>query len=255
MAYFILSGLIGYLVADLFFAGLVLAISLFLSIFIFFFGDRLILAAINARGALVSRDLWRRANNMSARLGLGTIYLYSAPFLNPNIYFLQSGMGRASLVFGGGIEEKLSQEELDLVIYASLKIIKIKEARAKMLVSFGHYFLALPHFALKKIKPLAWLGTIYEFLAMPGQLMNKLVLNYLNMSVVDKEVGLETEQNRELAGSIYKIGTLSGRNATFIQKYIMNSLTYADNKRDENDFRLNGQDGTSLRFQNLISEK
>lgn len=253
-AYFIFSALIGYLVADLGFSLLVLSINLIFSVLFFFFGDRLILAVINARGALVSRDIWRRANNMAARQGLGAVNLYSAPFLSPNLYFLQSGLGRSSLVFGGGIEERLSSGELDIVIYSSLKIVKIGEARAKLIVGFGQYLLALPFLLLRKVKYLRWLGVCYEFIMMPALLINKSMLSHLNLTQIDQEVGRETEQKRELAGAIYKIGTISGTNTTFIQKYIMNSLTYADNKRDENGFRLFADDSATLRFQNLISE-
>lgn len=254
MAYFIISGLIAYLVVDLTFALIVLIAIFVISLLFFFFGDRLILATINARGALVSRDIWRRANNMAARQGLGSLNLYSAPFLSPNLYFLQSGFGRSSLVFGGAIEDKLSSGEIDIIIYSSLKIIKQGEARTKMIVGFGQYLLALPFLIMRRVKYLQWPGICYEFLVMPAFLVNKSMLSHLNLSEIDKEVGNETQQKRELAGAIYKIGTISGTNTTFIQKYIMNSLTYADNKKDGNELRLFADDSASLRFQNLISE-
>lgn len=221
---------------------------------LYFVGDRIVLGLVNARKAIIDRELWRKANNIASKQNIGSIQIYTAKHLASNVYFIESSFGSRALIFGGNIEKHLSDSEIEVLTYASLKMFNGHFAKIRIMFGLLNYAFDLPSFLFRKTSKLQWLDLIYSYLRSPLLLIQNTLFRSRKIKYLDEVVAEETGLGKELGSAIYKLSDVRALNNTFLQESIMNSLTYADNKVNENSSFFVDQPRSQERFQILLSE-
>ena len=203
-----------------------LIFSVFLIGILVLIGDKILLAAIQARPLGVDNDLISTSKNLSCHLEMEEVSLFCSAKCGNNLYFFDGPLGKSSIVIGDELFKILSFRELKAVLYQALCMIKKGEGRLRVFASlpfipFCFLFSGKNHKGCDQY----YCRSIISFFLFPMSVLRDSVLKW-------REEEVDLSKNRDFLSSFFKIRNLGGGGQTDILEDVIKFFTVVQNDND-----------------------
>lgn len=234
-----------------------LAVGAFLLLLAVLLSDNLMIFFTNPRRIGEKEKMMDFVKNLSFRMGIDKVGIYSTSRLPNNIYVMDNVFSRPRIIIGEGLINLLSYDELNSLIYYALFRVKSREAIFRTLVNFLLTVMFLPVLIFEKDDGRkSFLATLRFFLLSP--------LFFTKVFFFKRERNLQEEDQKFLqesglrvpfASAIFKIGQLDTCERRDMASNFFENLVLADNQGEDlfQDFFEWGYD-PNTRYQKLVKE-
>ncbi|RLA65078.1 MAG: hypothetical protein DRQ88_02525 [Epsilonproteobacteria bacterium] len=219
--------------------------------------DKLMIFFTNPRRLGEKEKMMDYVKNLSFRLGLEDVGIYSSSRFSGNIYVLDNIFSRPKIIIGEGLLQMLSHGELQVLVYYALFRVKSGEAIFRSLANFLLIIIFLPILFFGKENSSKGLFSTLRFFFLSPFYLAKVFLfrREKNLREEDHKFLQESGLRAPFASAIFKIGQVESFNRDNLLSCFFQNLALADHQEEElfqNFFDF--EYGPSARYKTLVKE-
>jgi len=219
--------------------------------------DKLMIFFTNPRRLGEKEQMMDFVKNLSFRLGLDKVGIYSTSRFPNNIYVLDNVFSRPKIIIGEGLIKMLSYEELQALVYYAMRRIKSREAIFRTLSNFLLTLMFLPVLLFEKDRGDGGFFATLRFFLLSPLFLTKIFLfkREKNLCEEDQRFLKGSDLRIPFASAIFKIGQLQPCSEGYISFNFFENLALADNQGEDlfQGFFEWGYD-PNIRYQKLVKD-
>ncbi len=207
-----------------------LILSLMILMMIFYFGEKIILATTKASYEK-NDELVQLIKNLSYKLDLMNVKVYTTHVFANNLYYCQSLYGTPSIIIGKNLFQKLTDKELEAGLWATLKYIRSNESIYRTIFNLLLMNFYFPIFMILSLFKREHQKAFFEVFYLPVYYLKAILFRNSSATFkIDREMAQSNEYFQPYKSFLYKISKTQHKGASDFSDFIMQYMNIIENK-------------------------
>jgi hypothetical protein len=204
---------------------------MFIFIFIFKYGEKIILLLSKARYVTDDEKLINQIRNFCTHLEVLEVKVYWSHIFYNNIYYVNSYWGTPSIIIGKEVYNSLTKTELNSLIYATILRIKSDESKHRSTINILTLILFWWVFYFNNFLKN---HNFLQHLLYPAFFMRKIIYSKSEDSnYFDKEIYKYDNLKREYVSALFKVSKFHLCNPFSVGSFVLSGLSHSTNYSEE----------------------